>query len=168
VLGAAGSVGAYAVQFARQAGAHVIAAAAEKDFGFVQALGAEQVFDPRRAPSFDPDSIADAVIDLVGGEVQRAAVAWLRPGGTLISAVSQPDTAHAPGIEAAFFLVDVTTGRLERIAALLASGALKTSVGAVLPLASVRTSHEMLEGTRPRPRGKIVLRRGVKPMAATG
>ena len=34
------------------------------------------------------------------------------------------------------------------------------SVAAVLPLAAARTAHAMLEGTRPHPRGKIVLRIG--------
>jgi NADPH:quinone reductase-like Zn-dependent oxidoreductase len=41
---------------------------------------------------------------------------------------------------------------------LIGSGALTTDVGAVLPLASARVAHEMLEGLRPRTRGKIVLR----------
>jgi len=35
-----------------------------------------------------------------------------------------------------------------------------TRVGTVLPLAEARAAHEMLEGARPRPSGKIVLRVG--------
>jgi NADPH:quinone reductase-like Zn-dependent oxidoreductase len=87
------------------------------------------------------------------------AAAVLKRGGTLISAVSQPDQdiAAAHGVKAAFFLVKVTTGRLDTIGRMLEAGALKTAVGAVLPLASARVAHEMLDGTRPRPRGKIVL-----------
>jgi NADPH:quinone reductase-like Zn-dependent oxidoreductase len=38
------------------------------------------------------------------------------------------------------------------------AGDLITNVGAILPLADIRTAHEMLEGSRPHPRGKIVLR----------
>jgi NADPH:quinone reductase-like Zn-dependent oxidoreductase len=73
--------------------------------------------------------------------------------------VSPPDQsiAAALGVKAAFFLVSVTTKRLETIGQMLDGGALTTSVGAVLPLASARVAHEMLEGTRSRPRGKIVL-----------
>jgi NADPH:quinone reductase-like Zn-dependent oxidoreductase len=91
----------------------------------------------------------------------------LKRGGHLISAVSPPDPASAAkfGVTAEFFLVEVTTERLSRIAALLDEGILRTTVGAVLPLADARTSHEMLEGVRPLPRGKIVLRLcpGVEP-----
>jgi NADPH:quinone reductase-like Zn-dependent oxidoreductase len=102
---------------------------------------------------------ADAVIDLVGGEAQARSFALLKPGGALISAVSPPDQALAAtrGIRAAFFLVDVTTTCLAQIAASIETGALVTTIGAVLPLAAARVAHEILEGQRPRPRGKIVL-----------
>ena len=62
------------------------------------------------------------------------------------------------GVAASFLLVRVTTALLERIARLIAEGRLATRVGAVLPLADARVAHEMLEGARPRPSGKIVLR----------
>lgn len=54
----------------------------------------------------------------------------------------------------------MTTERLSSLANLIVSGALSTNVGMVLPLASARVAHEMLEGLRPRPRGKIVLQVG--------
>jgi NADPH:quinone reductase-like Zn-dependent oxidoreductase len=99
------------------------------------------------------------VIDLVGGEVQARSFAALKPGGVLISAVSPPDQALAAArnVRARFFLADVTTAGLARVAAMIETGVLATSVGAILPLAAARVAHEMLEGRRPRPRGKIVL-----------
>lgn len=102
----------------------------------------------------------DAVIDLVGGETQARSFAMLKPGGLLVSAVSQPDRrlAEQHGVRAVFFLVDVTTARLEHVAAAIAAGRLITDVGTILPLASIRSAHEMLENVRPHPRGKIVLR----------
>jgi NADPH:quinone reductase-like Zn-dependent oxidoreductase len=86
----------------------------------------------------------------------------LKKGGALVSAVSQPDQelAKARGVRALFFLVEVTTARLEEIAAAIDANRLTPSVGTVLPLAAARSAHEMLEGTRPRPRGKIVLQVG--------
>ena len=77
----------------------------------------------------------------------------------LISAVSQPDQTRAAeqGVTAHFFLVDVKSAILARLADMIVQGVLATSVGAILPLASAREAHEMLEGTRPRPRGRIVL-----------
>ncbi|MFZ1102571.1 MAG: zinc-binding dehydrogenase, partial [Hyphomicrobiaceae bacterium] len=83
----------------------------------------------------------------------------LRRGGKLISAVSDPDKdlAQRHGVEAAFFLVKVTTQALAQITGLIDGGNLRTRMGAVLPLADAREAHFMLEGMRPRPKGKIVL-----------
>ena len=59
-------------------------------------------------------------------------------------------------VRAQFFLVDVSSRRLEHLAALIESGDLITSVGEVLPLGDARIAHEMLAG-KPHRRGKIVL-----------
>ena len=53
--------------------------------------------------------------------------------------------------------MSVTTERLEIIARLMAEAKLTMRVGAVLPLGAAREAHDMLEGVRPRPPGKIVL-----------
>ena len=60
------------------------------------------------------------------------------------------------GVRAAYFYVDVTTARLNKITELFDSGKLVTHVGTVLPLEDARIAHEMLAG-RPHHRGKIVL-----------
>jgi NADPH:quinone reductase-like Zn-dependent oxidoreductase len=56
-----------------------------------------------------------------------------------------------------FFIVGVTTDRLNTLAQLFESGKLSAQVGTVLPLEEARTSHEMLAGA-PHKRGKVVLR----------
>jgi len=60
------------------------------------------------------------------------------------------------GIRAAYFYVDVTTARLNKITDLFESGKLATDVGTVLTLGQARIAHEMLGGS-PHKRGKIVL-----------
>jgi NADPH:quinone reductase-like Zn-dependent oxidoreductase len=99
------------------------------------------------------------VIDLVGGDTQERSFRVLRRGGRLISAVSAPDQrlAQSHGVEAAFFLVNVTTQCLAGIATLIDGGELTTRVGTVLSLADARDAHVMLEGKRPHLSGKIVL-----------
>ena len=161
VLGGAGNVGAYAVQFAHRAGARVIATASAGDLAYLRSLGADEAVD-RRERLEDRVKAVDAVIDLVGGEAQASSFAVLKRGGVLVSAVSQPDQEEAArrGVKAGFFLVHVNTADLERIAAMLDAGELVTQIGTVLPLVEARTAHEMLDGTRPHPRGKIVLRIG--------
>ena len=160
IHGAAGSVGAFAVQLAHQSGIRVLATCSETDATYVQSLGADQVF-VREGPPFEQSAHeVDGVLDLVGGDVQARSFATLRRGGLLISAVSQPDQemAAAHGVRATFFLVNVTTERLEMLAQILEAGALSPLVGHILPLAQAGVAHEMLEGIRPRSRGKIVLR----------
>ena len=159
IHGAAGSVGAYAVQLARQAGLHVIATASADDAALVRELGADTVIDYRTELFEDSVRGADAVIDLVGGDIQKRSFQVLRRGGKLISAVSEPDQVLAlrHGVEAAFFLVEVTTEELAEIARLIDDGKLRAGVGVVLSLADAPQAHLMLEGLRPRPKGKIVL-----------
>ena len=159
IHGAAGNVGAYAVQLARRARLRSIATAGTKDIEYVRALGADKVMDYHTQRFEDEVKDVDAVFDLVGGEVQMRSFGVLRPGGKLISAVSKPDQDRAKqhGVTAAFFLVDVTTERLRTIAELIDGGELKTCVGAVLPLADARDAHMMLERQLASPRGKIVL-----------
>jgi NADPH:quinone reductase-like Zn-dependent oxidoreductase len=159
IQGAAGNVGAYAVQLARRAGLQIIATAATDDISYVRSLGANTVIDFKIQRFEDEVRDADAVIDLVGGETQKCSFQVLRRGGKLISAVSGPDQdlAQSHGVEAKFFLVNVTSQTLAEIAALIDGGELRTHVGAVLPLADAREAHLMLEHVRPQPKGKIVL-----------
>jgi NADPH:quinone reductase-like Zn-dependent oxidoreductase len=160
IHGAAGNVGSYAVQLAHRAGLRVIATASAQDKADVQSLGADEVIDYQIERFEDKVGTVDAVLDLVGGEVQARSFSVLKSGGILVSAVAPPDQdlAERHGVDAHFFLVDVTTQRLDQIASLVAAGELRTAIGVVLPLAAARDAHEMLEGARPHPKGKIVLR----------
>jgi NADPH:quinone reductase-like Zn-dependent oxidoreductase len=159
IHGAAGNVGAYAVQLASHAGLRAVATAGTLDIAFVRDLGANTVIDYRTQRFEQEVKDADAVIDLVGEETQERSFQVLRRGGKLISAVSHPDQhlAQSYGVEAAFFLVDVRSEYLAKVAGLVDGGELKTRVGAVLPLGDAREAHEMLERLRPQPKGKIVL-----------
>ena len=99
-----------AVQLARRARLHCVATAGTEDIGYVQSLGADTVVDFRTQRFEDEVEDADAVLDLVGGDTQARSFQVLRPGGRLISAVSQPDQARAKhhGVTAVFFLVEVS------------------------------------------------------------
>ena len=171
IHGAAGNVGAYAVQLARRAGIRTITTAATDEIAFVRDLGADTVVDFQTQRFEDAARNVDAVLDLVGGETQKRSFQVLRRSGKLISAVSHPDqdVARSHGVDATFFLVKVTSRYLTEIADLIDGGKLRTRVGTVLPLADAREAHFILEGRRPRPKGKIVLsvegagtRRGLK------
>jgi len=158
VLGAAGNVGAYAVQLASQAGLHVIAIAGTANREYLTKLGAERVVDYKTERFEESLSGVDVVIDTVGGETQQRSLRVLKRGGILVSAVSavpEPLTERY-GVRAAYFIVDVTTARLNKISELFDTGKLVTAVGTVLPLEQASLAHEMLGGA-PHKHGKIVL-----------
>jgi NADPH:quinone reductase-like Zn-dependent oxidoreductase len=158
VHGAAGNVGSYAVQFAKRLAREVVATAASDDAEYVRMLGADRVIDFHSTRFEEALTDVDVVLDTIGGETQERSFTVLKPGGVLVSAVGEPDPQKAAqrGVRALFFLVDVSSARLEQIAALIDAGELHGRVGDVLPLADARMAHEMLAG-KPHKRGKIVL-----------
>ena len=137
----------------------MIATAGAADIETVRNLGADVVVDYRTQRFEDVAHDVDVVIDLVGGDIQARSFPVLKRGGTLVSAVSKPDRALAEkhGVNALFFLVEVTTMDLTRIAEMIDAGELTVNVGKVLPFGDARIAHEMMEGARPNVRGKIVL-----------
>jgi NADPH:quinone reductase-like Zn-dependent oxidoreductase len=158
IHGAAGNVGAYAVQLANQAGLQVLATAGPADLDYVQGLGAERVVNYRTTKFEDAVLLVDAVIDTVGGDTRERSFGVIKPGGILVSVVSPfPEgPAKHPGVRSVFFIVEVNTARLDTLTTLFDSGKLVAEVGTVLPLEQARTAHQMLAGA-PHKRGKIVL-----------
>ena len=159
VHGAGGNVGAFAVQLAKHAGLHVIATASARDAEYVRGLGAETVLDFRAGRFENGLQPVDAVIDTVGGEVLERSLRVLGPKGILVS-VAAPipeEIARRYCGRTVFFLVDVSTARLETVGELFDRGVLRALVGTVLPLEQARAAHEMLAGAA-HARGKIVLR----------
>jgi NADPH:quinone reductase-like Zn-dependent oxidoreductase len=158
IHGGGGSVGAYAVQLARDAGLHIVATASADDAAYVRGLGAETVIDFRAARFEENLQPVDIVIDTQGGEVRERSLRVLKEQARLVSVASPipDDIARRLGERAIFFMVEVTTARLEKISALFDSGKLVARVGSVLPLSEARAAHDMLAGAPHLP-GKIVL-----------
>ena len=155
VVGAAGNVGAYAVQMAVDDGIHVVAIAHLDDEDLLRSLGAKSIIDSNN-PAFEKDlPQVDAILDTVGGSTFERSVAALKPGGNLVTSVgTQPLPAGA-----VFFYAEVTTARLQTLTTLFDAGRITTRVGSVLPLSEARQAQDMLAGTPHKP-GKIVLEIG--------
>jgi len=79
IHGAAGNVGAYAVQLAKQAELQVFATAGPADLDYVRGLGAEMVVNYETTKFEDAVPPVDAVLDTVGGETQRRSFRVLKP-----------------------------------------------------------------------------------------
>ena len=159
IHGGAGNVGGYAVQLAKRAGALVVVTASAKDTNYVRSLGADGVINYQTSRFEEQVKDIDAVLDTVGGDTLDRSYGVLKGGGILVSSAEQPskEKAQECGVRALFFLVEVTTERLTKLAELIDAGKLKTEVGEVLWLEEARKAHEMLAGA-PHRRGKIVIK----------
>src|SRR3954469_622339 len=78
IHGAAGNVGAYAVQFAKRAAKEVVATAFPADMDYVHALGADRVIDVQASPFEELLTDVDIVIDTVGGDTLARSFLVLR------------------------------------------------------------------------------------------
>jgi NADPH:quinone reductase-like Zn-dependent oxidoreductase len=159
IHGGAGNVGAYAVQLARAKKLHVIATVRNGDADYVRSLGAHEVINTETDNLTNFARRADAVIDTVGGPTQDQLFTFVKPGGIMVSSVSRPNVqlAQKRRVRADYFIVDVNTAQLARLAEMHDKNELVIPVGSVLPLGEVRAAHEMLAGSRAHKRGKIVL-----------
>lgn len=159
IHGAAGNVGAYAVQLASQAGLEVFATASAEDAGLLYGLGATRVLDYKAVKFEEVMPRVDVVLDTVGGDTMELSFRIIKPGGVLVSVVSEPvpERDESGDVRAVFFLVEVTTERLDALTELFDAGKLVARVGTTLPLDQARIAHEMLGGT-PHEKGKIILK----------
>lgn len=158
VNGAGGGVGGFAVQFARQAGATLIATASPRSAEAVRAAGAEQVVDYTRARVTDAvGEPVDAVINLATASEQdmAALVGLVRPGGVLVTTAS-PAQAHPDrDVRTISMQVRSEASQLAEIVARVDAGAVKVDVSATYPLSSIGLVHALAGAGKLR--GKVVL-----------
>jgi NADPH:quinone reductase-like Zn-dependent oxidoreductase len=158
IHGAAGGVGHFAVQFAKIAGATVIATASERDLKWVKKLGADEVIDFKHQRFEEHTGDIDLVLDLISGETQDRSWGVLKAsGGAIVSTLSEPSKVEARRRKARALrmVVKVKSDQLLKIASLVASGRVKVAVAKVFPLSEVGAAHEYLENAHVR--GKVVV-----------
>jgi NADPH:quinone reductase-like Zn-dependent oxidoreductase len=156
ILGAAGNVGAYAVQMALDAGLSLVAVARARDEQLLHSLGVESIVDSD-APNFEKGlPPVDAILDTVGASTLERCLGAVKAGGKVVSLVSSEPLPQRSDLQAIFFYAEVTTSRLKTLNTLFEHGRISARVGSVLPLAEAREAHLMLAGAPHKP-GKIVL-----------
>jgi NADPH:quinone reductase-like Zn-dependent oxidoreductase len=84
VHGAAGGVGSFAVQLAKNAGALVTATCSTSAVPLVKSLGVDDVIDYSH-DDFSRRSGFDVVLDTIGGDVRARSWKVLKPGGILVT-----------------------------------------------------------------------------------
>jgi NADPH:quinone reductase-like Zn-dependent oxidoreductase len=157
IQGGAGGVAGFAIALAKHLGARVITTASAANHAYVRSLGADEVIDYRTQDFTKLVSGCDAVFDTVGGDVTQRSFAVLRPGGRLAS-IAAGGAAPSPRADVTSLRpkVDRDRAHLERVAALVAQGAVRLPEIVEYPLAEAAAAHRVSEGRHLR--GKLVLR----------
>jgi NADPH2:quinone reductase len=163
VLGASGGVGLFLLQLAAAAGITAIGVGREMMHAQMGGCGAAACIDytcedvASRAVALAGGPV-DAIADLVGGTLARAACPALRPGGQ-IAAIATPELDLDPLLDANItfhgVLVQDDGDRTRALAALLGQHTLRPVISHVLPLAAAAEAHRIIEGGHAG--GKIVL-----------
>lgn len=156
----AGGVGHFAVQFALERGAHVIATASARNRDFLAELGVHEVIDYHETDFVDECYGLDMVLDLMGGEIGKRSLHTLGEQGVLVTipTVTADDIiseAERMGLRAHGMTVRPDVFHLEEIAELIEDGDVRVHVDQQFALDDVRSAHETLEGGHVR--GKLVL-----------
>jgi len=157
IHGGAGGVGHLAVQFAKAAGAHVIATASGRDVDFVRELGADEVID-YHASAFDQSvKEVDMVFDLIGGETRERSFKVLRRGGIMVSTLGEPSQEKAKeyGVRVAGYMAQPDAQQLAQIAQLVDVGKVHVTICRSFALEDAGKAQDFLENEHVR--GKVVL-----------
>jgi len=160
VLGGAGGVGHFAVQFAAQHGAHVMATGSGANEDFLHQIGADDVINYETEDVHDVCYGLDAVLDLVGGEVGKAALNTLGDHGKLVTVPTVTadvirQSAEEQGFQASGYVVEPDTEQLDEILALLGRGEVNLHISAAYPLGDAAAAHRRQADGHVR--GKLVL-----------
>ncbi|MDR0359314.1 MAG: NADP-dependent oxidoreductase [bacterium] len=156
VVGAAGAVGAYAIELAIQRGLSVLGVADQKDESFVRGLGATFVprsADPAAAIRATAGDRVDAVLDAAG--LGREVLGAVRDGGGFVPTVPPATPPGERDIQVSGVQVAADGARLGELAALADAGTLTLRVAGTHPLADAAEAHAHLE--RGGVRGRLVL-----------
>ncbi|MFE9577778.1 NADP-dependent oxidoreductase [Nocardia sp. NPDC006044] len=150
IHGGGGGVGHVAIQIAKALGAHVIVTAGGSKREFVEGFGADEVIDYTAVDFAEVVRDIDVVLDTIGGGTAERSLGVLRPGGHLITAVAEEDSAlaarfAAAGMRFSGVAVDPDPAGLSGLVGLVEQGKLRVHVQETFPFERVADAHRLLD-----------------------
>ncbi|MEH1169442.1 NADP-dependent oxidoreductase [Micromonospora sp. CPCC 205539] len=158
VNGAAGGVGHFGLQLAKQKGAHVIAVASGKHESFLRELGADEFIDYTISRPEEVVGDVDLILDTVGGNGSHRFLSSLKRGGALFPVFFgefDPDEVANLGVTVSGTQVRSSGRQLSELGRLLDAGTVRVAIDSSFPLAQAGEAHE--RAARGHLQGKIVL-----------
>jgi len=146
ITGAGGSVGGYAIQLAKRAGAFVIATASPRSRDAVAAAGADEIIDHTSSAVLDVvTEQVDVLLNLapISPDDFAALVALVRDGGIVVSTTAWMTTPgdDSRGVRTAGVFVHPDAGELTQLVKLVDSGELIVNVAQLVPLSELPAIH---------------------------
>jgi len=165
ILGASGSVGGFAVQFAKATGAYVIGIASTDNVGYVKQLGADEVIDYKTQNFEEMLNGLDVVIEASptrNNSERIKAISVLKEGGIFVSVNADfsfndelMQAAKSKNVKATLSANQPREEWLTEIAKLIDAGKVQVLINKVFPLEEVAEAHRQIATWHVR--GKLVL-----------
>lgn len=160
IVGAGGTVGEYAVQLAKYAGAHVVATASPRSRAAVEAAGADEIIDHTAGSVRDGAGAAvDVLLNLAPIEPDEfaALVSLVADGGFVVSSTAWMPTPgdEGRGVRSETVYVRSDPDRLAHLVSLVDEGALRVVASRKVGLDDVAAVHA--DAAAGRLRGKVVV-----------
>src|SRR5215469_10125288 len=156
IQGGAGGVAAFAIQLAKHLGARVITTASASNHDYLRSIGADEIIDYNAVDFTTVVKDCDAVFDTVGGDVAQRSFKVLKPRGRAAFIASGPQAPKPDRGDVAALRPSVGRDRphLERIAGLVAIGAVRPPEVTRYKLSEAVAAHEVSQSRHFR--GKLV------------
>jgi NADPH2:quinone reductase len=167
IHGAAGGVGSFAVQFAKTAGARVLATASSDSHDLLRDLGADVTIDYRKNDAAEialretKGQGADAAFDMEGTNIVARCLTGIRTFGRvacILPPQGELSLLYQKNITLHGIFLTRERQRLEEMRPLFETKQVRPVIDTVLPLEEVGKAHDRLDSHHGR--GKIVLRIG--------
>lgn len=181
VQAGSGGVGTFAIQLAKQCGAHVATTTSTANVDLVKRLGADIVIDYKTQDFEEVLRDQDVVLNSQDGTTLKKSLRVLKPGGKLISISGPPDPdfgrqvaapaavrgllwllsaatrrqARKRGVDYRFLFMRADGAQLREITRLVDSGAIRPVIDKIYPFESTNEALAHVEGGRAK--GKVVV-----------
>ena len=156
IQGGAGGVASFAIQLAKHLGARVITTSSAANHDYLRKIGADEIIDYNAVDFTKIVRDCVAVFDTVGGDVAQRSFTVLKPGGraAFIASGAQAPKPDRSDVIALRPSVGRDRPHLERIVALVASGAVRPPEVTSYLLSEAVAAHRVSESRHFR--GKLV------------
>ncbi|HEY6074020.1 MAG TPA: NADP-dependent oxidoreductase [Anaerolineales bacterium] len=158
IQGVGGSVGTYALQFAKQAGAYVYGTDIPERADLVKRLGIDRYINHKQERFQDAVEAVDVVLDLVAGPLTEQSYEVLKPGGRYVTTLMMDTPQEEPqrlGIRSSGFAAQSKAELLKMFADWVDAGKLEVVMNRTFPLEQAQEAMNY-RGTTTVP-GKVVL-----------